>query len=87
MSRGGGEAPAGTSGLRYKFVELSVVTDESLEQVVNEWVARGWHLDAIRFVVGEASRRPVMAFVSFVREDGGGSPAVEDSEAPADRDE
>ena len=25
---------------RYKFVELSVVTEESLEKAVNEWVAR-----------------------------------------------
>jgi hypothetical protein len=52
----------------YKFVELSVVTAEALEEAVNEWVGRGWHLEGIRFVVGEASRRPQMAFVSFVRE-------------------
>lgn len=52
---------------RYKFVELSVVTEDSLEECVNEWVAQGWKLDAIRFVVGEHSRRPSMAFVSFVR--------------------
>jgi hypothetical protein len=54
--------------LRYKFVELSMVTDESLERAVNEWVAQGWQLDRIHFVTGEASRRPVMAFVGFVRE-------------------
>ena len=54
---------------RYKFVELSVVTEESLEKAVNEWVAQGWNLDAIRFVTGEQSRRPQMAFVSFVRDD------------------
>lgn len=52
----------------YKFVELSIVTDESLEEVVNLWVGKGWQLEGIRFVVGEASRRPQMAFVSFVRE-------------------
>lgn len=56
--------------LRYKFVELSMVTDESLERAVNEWVAQGWQLDRIHFVTGESSRRPVMAFVGFVREDG-----------------
>lgn len=55
--------------LRYKFVELSLVTDESLESAVNEWVARGWQLERIQFVTSEASRRPVMAFVAFVRED------------------
>ncbi len=55
--------------LRYKFVELSTVTDESLESAVNEWVARGWQLEGIRFVTTEASRRPAMAFISFTRED------------------
>ena len=54
--------------LEYKFVELTVVTDESLEQAVNAWVARGWKLDGIRFVTTEASRRPQMAFISFTRE-------------------
>jgi len=54
--------------LRYKFVELSTVTDETLEATVNEWVAEGWKFDDIRFVVTEHSRRPAMAFVSFVRE-------------------
>jgi hypothetical protein len=54
--------------LRYKFVELSIVTDESIEEAVNAWVARGWNLEAIRFVTTEASRRPQMAFVSFTRD-------------------
>jgi hypothetical protein len=54
--------------LRYKFVELSIVTDETIEEAVNEWVARGWAFDGIRFVVTDHSRRPAMAFVSFVRE-------------------
>jgi hypothetical protein len=53
--------------LRYKFVELSTVTDETLEAAVNEWVARGWELDGIRFVTTEASRRPAMAFISLTR--------------------
>ena len=52
----------------YKFVELSIVTDETLEETVNEWVANGWELDGIRFVTTDASRRPQMAFVSFVRD-------------------
>jgi hypothetical protein len=53
--------------LIYKFVEVSPVTDDTLEVAVNEWVAQGWTLDAIRFVHHESSKRPVMAFVSFVR--------------------
>lgn len=54
--------------LEYKFVELSIVTDESIEEAVNAWVGRGWLFDGIRFVTTEASRRPQMAFISFTRE-------------------
>ena len=54
--------------LTYKFVELSIVTDETIEEAVNAWVARGWHLDGIRFVTTDASRRPQMAFISFTRD-------------------
>lgn len=54
--------------LQYKFVELSIVTDETLEQCVNEWVPQGWTLEGIRFVMTEHSKRPAMAFVSFTRD-------------------
>lgn len=54
--------------LRYKFVELSVVTDETLERTVNEWVGQDWQLEGIRFAMSEHSKRPAMAFVSFIRE-------------------
>ena len=65
--------------IRYKFVELSVVTDETIETCVNDWVGRGWVFDGIRFVTTEHSKRPAMAFVSFTREtaaidDGRGEP-------------
>ncbi|HER63410.1 MAG TPA: DUF4177 domain-containing protein [Desulfobacteraceae bacterium] len=56
---------------RYKVVELSVVTDETLEETLNAWSAQGWRLDGIQFAMREASRRPAMAFVLFVREEGG----------------
>ena len=52
---------------QYKFVEVSPVTAESLEDCVNEWVGNGWDFDGIRFIVTEHSRRPAMAFVSFTR--------------------
>ena len=52
----------------YKFVEVSPVTDEALEACVNEYVAVGWHLEGIRFVISEHSKRPGMAFVSFTRD-------------------
>ncbi len=54
--------------LVYKFVELSIVTDETIEETVNEWVPQGWQLDGIRFAMRDGSKRPAMAFVSFVRD-------------------
>jgi hypothetical protein len=51
----------------YKFVETSVVTDETLERIVNEWVGAGWQLDGIHFVIAPTSKRPVMAFIAFTR--------------------
>jgi hypothetical protein len=64
---------------QYKFVELSPVTDETIEECVNDWVQRGWHLEGIRFVVSEHSKRPSMAFVSFIRE---AAQAALDTEPP-----
>lgn len=54
--------------LTYKFVELSTVTDDTIEATVNQWVKEGWTFDTIRFVVTEHSKRPAMAFVSFTRD-------------------
>ena len=54
--------------IKYKVVELSVVTDESIENVLNQHTAEGWHFDSIQFVVREASKRPSMAFVLFTRD-------------------
>lgn len=51
----------------YKVVELTTVTDETLEQAINTWVARGWHLDSIKFAMHDASRRPTMAFILLTR--------------------
>ena len=63
----------------YKFVEVSPVTDESLGQAVNEWVAQGWTFEGIRFITTEASRRPGMAFVTFVRDE---APSQSPSQSP-----
>lgn len=51
----------------YKVVEVATVTDEDLERVINEWVAKGWQLDSIHFAMREASKRPSMAFVLFTK--------------------
>jgi hypothetical protein len=55
--------------LHYKVVETSSVTDEDLEKILNEWTAKGWVLDGIRFAMRESSKRPSMAFVTFTRQD------------------
>ncbi len=54
--------------IEYKVVETSVVTDDQLEGIINEWVERGWSFEGIHFVIREASRRPSMAFLMFTRE-------------------
>lgn len=54
--------------LRYKFVELSIVTDESIEAAVNECVAEGWLFDGMHFAMAPTSRRPTMAFLTFTRD-------------------
>ncbi len=58
--------------LRYKVVECSVVTDEALEEIINEWVKKGWEFDRIAFAMRESSKRPAMAFVIFCKEERGG---------------
>jgi hypothetical protein len=54
--------------LVYKVVETSIVTDEALERVLNQWVHNGWEFDSIQFVMRDASKRPSMAFIFFVKE-------------------
>jgi hypothetical protein len=56
-----------TAALEYKIVELSLVTDEEIERVVNEWVQKGWIFEGMQFAMRDSSRRPSMAFLSFTR--------------------
>lgn len=53
--------------IQYKVVEISVVTDEEIERVVNEWTSMGWIFESLQFAMREASKRPAMAFVFFTR--------------------
>ena len=55
----------------YKVVEVTTVTDEALEIVINEWVQKGWSLDTIQFAMRETSKRPAMAFVIFTKSEEG----------------
>jgi hypothetical protein len=55
--------------LRYKVVEIAMVTDESIENTLNEWTAEGWTFDTMQFAMRDGSKRPSMAFVTFTREE------------------
>ncbi len=54
---------------RYKVVEITTVTDEEIERVLNEVSAEGWTFETIHFAMRESSKRPSMAFLSFTREE------------------
>jgi hypothetical protein len=56
--------------LSYKVVEVNTVSEDMLEEVLNEWTAKGWHFDTIQFAMRESQKRPSMAFVIFTREEG-----------------
>ncbi len=56
--------------LTYKVIELGTVTEETIEETLNEWTAKGWDFNGMQFAMRESSRRPAMAFVLFTREDG-----------------
>jgi hypothetical protein len=62
--------------LIYKVIELGTVTEEAIEETLNEWTAKGWRFDSMQFTMRESSRRPSMAFVLFTRDQ------VEEGETP-----
>ena len=51
----------------YKVDELSPVSEETLEGLLNERVREGWGFESLHFVMREGSHRPAMAFVFFTR--------------------
>lgn len=58
--------------IKYKVVELSVVTDADMEAAINAAVKEGWSFEGIHFAMRDSSRRPAMAFILFIREEDGG---------------
>ena len=56
--------------LNYKVIELGTVSEEIIEETLNEWTAKGWNFSGMQFAMRESSRRPSMAFVLFTREGG-----------------
>ena len=55
--------------MKYRVVETSDVTAESLETILNQWTIQGWRFDGMQFVVKESARRPSMAFMIFIKKD------------------
>ena len=55
--------------LIYKVVEVNTVSEDILEQTLNEWTALGWRFEGMQFAMRESSKRPAMAFVIFTREE------------------
>ena len=53
--------------VEYKVVELSMVSDQEIESVLNEWSAKGWTYDSMQFAMRDSSKRPAMAFITFIR--------------------
>ncbi len=51
----------------YKVVETSTVTDETIEQILNEWTVKGYVFESIQFVTAVSSKRPTMAFLFFTK--------------------
>jgi hypothetical protein len=58
------------AAMPYKVVEISTVTDEEIERVLNEWTAKGYTFENVQFVSAVSSKRPVMAFLFFTRPEG-----------------
>jgi len=57
---------------QFKVVEITPVTDETIESALNEWTAKGWTYDGIQFAMRDSSARPSMAFATFIRDDSDG---------------
>lgn len=53
--------------INYKVVELAAVTDEDMEEALNDWTAKGWHFEGVHFAMKDSSKRPAMAFIIFTR--------------------
>jgi len=50
---------------RFRVTEVSPVTEEALERVLNERAEDGYSFESIHFVMREGSHRPAMAYLFF----------------------
>jgi hypothetical protein len=54
--------------LIYKVVEIGTVTEDAIEDTLNDWSSKGWNFDGLQFAMRESSKRPAMAFALFTQE-------------------
>ncbi|GAM09819.1 hypothetical protein OR1_02101 [Geobacter sp. OR-1] len=54
--------------IKYKVVEITTVSEDMIEETLNELTAKGWRFDGLHFAMRESQKRPSMAFVLFTRE-------------------
>ncbi|NTW98408.1 MAG: DUF4177 domain-containing protein [Geobacteraceae bacterium] len=54
--------------LIYKVVEIGTVTEEAIEEVLNNWSSKGWSFDGLQFAMRDSSKRPAMAFALFTQQ-------------------
>ncbi|MBJ6726989.1 DUF4177 domain-containing protein [Geomesophilobacter sediminis] len=55
--------------LKYKVIEINNVSEDTIEDALNEGTSEGWRFDGLHFAMRESSKRPSMAFVIFTREE------------------
>ena len=53
--------------IRYKVVEVSPVSEETIERALDDRTSEGWGFESIHFVMREGSHRPAMAYLFFTR--------------------
>ena len=51
----------------YKVVEVSPVSEETLEGALNRFTSEGWSFESLHFVSREGSHRPALAYLFFVQ--------------------
>jgi hypothetical protein len=55
--------------LIFKVVETVTVSEDILEEILNEWTSKGWQYYGMQFAMRETHKRPSMAFVFFTKEE------------------
>lgn len=55
------------AGTAYKVAEVTDVTDQAVEAMLNRWTSEGYRFESIHFVTQPGNRRPAMAFIFFTR--------------------